>query len=237
MSKYTDFFPLAGGGSGGDGGVSFVTNPDDIPLSFIGGSSATYTSYTWYDKTTTGFQSQLPIFDPDYAPYRGIASQTVNGTEYTLLNISNGSGYLCNVATAHSAVSTTQMSQEIVIIVDGVTYTYTYNPASSSSYRGAPRRLLWGFAATGNSESNTEMLGVGGRPNEMNSSLPPLYISNGAQSLTRIFSVPEFRMYNLPKLRFESSLVVKVTTSNIYTSGGFYDSYGGATYYLDTSAI
>ena len=244
MSNYTDFFPLATGGGGGGGGVSSVTSPDDLPLSFVGPPNTTYMANTWYQRDAQGGSNTNAFWDASWLPYRGIAAQTVSGTEYTLLNISGGGGYLCNVTTAFSAASTTTMDQKIVIIVDGTTYTYDYNPAIDSGYRGAPSRMLWGFFSSGNNRTDnnpssnpaTGMFGFGGSPEETNASLPPLYEATTSYSYTRIFSPPEFKLYNLPKLRFESSLVVKVTTSNLYTTSGL-DAYGGATYYLDSNPL
>lgn len=244
MSNYTDFFPLATGGGGGGGGVSSVTSPDDLPLSFVGPTSTIYMTSTWYQRDATDGKNTNAFWDSSWVPYRGIAGQTVNGTEYTLLNISGGGGYLCNVTTAFSAADTTTMDQKIVIIVDGTTYTYDYNPAIDSGYRSAPRRMLWGFFSSGNNYTDNNpgsnpavgILGFGGSPRETNASLPPLYRGNGADNYNRIFSPPEFKLYNLPKLRFESSLVVKVTTSNLYTTSGL-DSFGGATYYLDSNPL
>jgi len=252
MSNYTDFFPLATGGGGSGGGVSFVTSPNDLPLNFIGCPTIIYAEELWhsYSPSSASIRMSNNAYDPIIGTnvfanvYSGQATQSVSGTEYTLLNISSGSGYLCNVTTALGTIGNGgTLNQKIVIIVDGTTYTYDHNPGDNSSYDGYYNRLFWGFFASGSSgdynhigdTASTGILGIGGSP-LMHSSLPPVYVQASTDSFQRVFSVPEFKLYNLPKLRFESSLVVKVTTSALYSTSG-YQATGAATYYLDTNNL
>lgn len=245
MSNFTDFFPSAAG-------TAEITNPDKLPLSFIATGSTSSLPYMWHSFSNF---SGTPNYSNDTtddlilgtgsnaSPYNGTAVQSVNGTEYTLLNITSGSGYLCNVATAITERGTT-MNQKIVIIVDGTTYTYDYNAGIDTTFDGFYNRLFWGFFAGGSSSqynhmgdsATTGLMGNGGGPIYGNSSLPTFMYTLSSNSYSRVFSAHEFKMYNLPRLRFESSLVVKVTTSNLYTTTG-YAATGGATYYLDSTPI
>lgn len=267
MSKYTDFFPLAATG----GGSTEITNPDKIPLSYFGTTYGDVTPASmWWSisaDNTAGYYSFSTI-DPligtaatHSQAYRASASVSPN-IEETLLNITDGSGYLCNVSTAVGKTpfqGITSSNQKIVIIVDGTTYTYEYDVTSSSQYQVYNNRLFWGYFANSfwyNQEydpNNSTFLpplrsnnfvnnvfGVGGQPTRTDDLLPPMYADSEDDQHTvanrRIFSANDFKIYNFPKLRFETSLVVKVTTENPDSTSD-YRSYAGASYYLDTQVL
>lgn len=237
MSNYTTFFPSA------TGGTTEITNPDKLPLSFIGNSSTTGLEECWWtiNSSTAGtaYLSNTSL-DPlvgvnsTYNTYAGQATLTA-GVEATLVNITSGSGYLCNVTSAMKAADTTNI--KITIIVDGTTYTYDYANHYSNWYA----RMFWGYFSTGNwsnlnlpnDTTNIGMQGNSGYPQLQSTTLPPLYKTDTAGSPNRVFSVPEFRLHNLPKLRFESSLVVKVENDSIYSTSNYFNK-AAATYYLDT---
>lgn len=266
MSNYTTFFPQATGG-----GSTEITNPDKIPLSYFGSEYGSFTpAGMWWSISaddTLGYYSFSTI-DPligtaatHSQAYRASASVSAN-IEETLLNITDGSGYLCNVSTAVGKASgqgVTSSNQKIVIIVDGTTYTYEYDVLSSPHYQGYNNRLFWGYFSSGywyNQEYDPNNLtylpplrsnnfvnnvfGVGGQPTRTNDSLPPMYAfgkdADHTVANSRIFSANDFKNYNLPKLRFETSLVVKVTTEQPDSTSD-YRSYAGASYYLDTQVL
>ena len=266
MSNYSTFFPSAAAG-----GSTEITDPDKISLSFFGTQYGygLNPNYMWWtarnDQTSIAYSSYS--FDPligsasygGSAQYRASASVSAN-VEETLLNITDGSGYLCNVSTAVGKASfqgVSSCNQKIVIIVDGTTYTYEYD--TIPSYGGYNNRLFWGYFGNGfwdnrefdannyqyfptlrSSNLAGSVFGVGGQPTNSNSTLPPLYgesLDDQWQfSNRRIFSANDFKLYNLPKLRFETSLVVKVTTEQPDSTTD-YRSYAGASYYLDTQVL
>lgn len=266
MSNYSTFFPSAAAG-----GSTEITNPDKISLSFLGTSYGEENpSPMWWsinNDNTAGYYSNQttdPLIGTTTtfsSAYRASASVSAN-TEETLLNITSGSGYLCNVSTAVGKASgqgVSSSNQKIVIIVDGTTYTYEYDTQDSTQYQGYNNRLFWGYFANGfwynqewdannyayfppvqSSNLASSVFGVGGQPTRTDSTLPPLYTnsqdSNHTVANRRIFSAPDFKIYNLPKLRFETSLVVKVTTEEPDSTSG-YKSYAGASYYLDTQVL
>ena len=181
-----------------------------------------------------------------------------NATEATILNVT-GSGYLCNVATAITNVANSGVdgTLTITIIADGTTYTFSADPNSSTTTSNFYTRLLWGFHSKGNNISSTggsgnmpyagstsqQNPGIMGFGNDsqihFSSSLPPSNrvdsnsSSSGRNYNLRVFGPTEFKNLNLPKLRFESSLVVKTQTNNLYTASTSW-TRAGASYYLDS---
>ncbi len=178
-----------------------------------------------------------------------------NATEATILNVT-GSGYLCNVVSAvtNSAGFGTDGTLTLTIIVDGTTYTFSANPNSNTYTDNYYTRLLWGFHSKGNAVNSSSsgnapfegstgyatvgMMGFGDdRPLHVSSSLPPVSkVSPSSYNnvyCLRVFGPVEFKNFNLPKLRFETSLVVKTQTNNLYTASANY-TRAGASYYLDS---
>jgi len=256
MSKYTDFFPLAGGGGGG-GGSTEITDPDKIAKITLANDSASYMKNMFYTTSAPGGPPTAGVSGGSNNGYFGTSAifrsygggpvkQTANNTEITLANVTNGSGYLCCVVTPIGAYGTTQ---EIKITVDGGTekvYTFDYSTASpqDESYT----RLVWGFSALGSyhtenyayNPNNSGILGMGATGLTWNNFLlPPHHLSNSTYSPVRLFNADEFKMYQLPRLRFESSILVKCKTTTLYstTSSSDWVSQGTAIYYLDNQSI
>ena len=272
MSNYTDFFPLAGGGSSS----SEITDPTKLPLimmqkdetgTFPEGPgnmffSMNETGVDDYDEADilASVNQDNPLLGTNAftgSATRAIATVT-NATEATILNVT-GSGYLCNVATAITNVANSGVdgTLTITIIADGTTYTFSADPNSSGVTSNFYTRLLWGFHSKGNninssgsngnlpysgttSNQNPGMMGFGNDSQiHFSSSLPPSNrvdsnsSTSGRNYNLRVFGPTEFKNLNLPKLRFESSLVVKTQTNNLYTASTGW-TRAGASYYLDS---
>lgn len=247
MSNYTTFFPSATGG-----GSTEITDPDKINKLTIGTNQPTELLYNFYCLQQNGTvraasdnnNGLLGTSTAFRFPGGGPVTQTSDNTEITLANVTNGSGYLCNIITPLGALGATQT---IKITIDGGTekvYTYDYDKGgAATNYDDIYARLLWGTCEWGswsnkNTPDNTDAVGLGGlagMPYTYNDfTFPPI---NEAPLSTygnlRIYSPSVFKNYNLPKLRFESSLLVKCTTSALYETGT-YNARGAATYYLDS---
>lgn len=244
MSNFTDFFPLAASGGGGD-----ITDPDKINKITLATSSETQIQDMFYalDNVGTAYNSNSiyngmtgSIFIYQYHG-GGRVAQTVNNTEITLANVTSGSGYLCNILTPVGAKGTTQ---EIKITVDGGTEkVYTFDYSSDSQYNNKWTRLLWGSAPWGsneqyqnqNDDANAGFAGLGGMVSTNNYfDLPPMMFSNSSNAVLRIVSPAEFKNYNLPKLRFTTSLLVKCKTTTLYSTSNANLNCGRASYYLDS---
>ena len=251
MSNYTTFFPQAAGGGSVD-----ITDPDKLPkltLTSEIGNPFRYYGNSWYSLTSSGFVNTG--YGPDWGIGTndfifgtgnffqgydgGIVTQTSNNTQITLANVTGSGGYLCNIITPAGAAATTQ---EIEITIDGGTAkTYTIDYSSNTSIDDYEQRVLLGFFSTGgNSNSNkpnnnasTGITCVGGAGATYNdTSVPPMHYGGSTTMSLRLFTPQEFKQYNLPKLRFESSLLVKTKTTSLAEL--FYNSNAGkATYYLD----
>lgn len=243
MSNYTTFFPAASGG-----GSTEITDPDKIPKVTAAAYSSSYVGHVFYTLNADGVNTyhsdnaNSPYFgsSTSYASYGGgQVSQSSNNTEITLANVTSGSGYLCCAVTPIGDLGSIQ---EIKITVDGGTEkVYTYDYDSNTDADNYYTRLVYGFSATGSpdnynkasSNSATGILGLGGHGYTFNDlTYPPIVIS-GANSLVRLFTAQEFKNYGLPKLRFESSLVVKCKTNGLYAAFGIYNK-ATAIYYLDS---
>jgi hypothetical protein len=244
MSNYTTFFPSATAG-----GSTEITDPDKIPKTTAGCTSTSYIGEMFY---TLGYNS-YNYFDSDntYSPYFGSqityrthgggqVSQTANNTEITLANVTNGSGYLCCVVTP---VGNPGAIQEIKITVDGGTEkVYTYDYDSNTSVDNYYTRLIYGFSALGspdnlnlgNDTTATGILASGGAGFTWGDFTYPTIITNNVgAATTRLFTAHEFKNYGFPKLRFESSILVKCKTNGLYSTSGE-EAMGTAVYYLDS---
>ncbi len=165
MSNYTTFFPQAAGGGSVD-----ITDPDKLPkltLTSEVGNPFSYYGNNWYSLTSSGIANTG--YGPDWGIGAndfmlgtgnffqgydgGLVTQTSNNTQITLANVTNASGYLCNILTPAGAAATTQ---EIEITIDGGTAkTYTIDYSSNTSIDDYEQRVLLGFFSTGgNSNSN-----------------------------------------------------------------------------------
>jgi len=243
MSNFTDFFPIPAAGS------AEITNPNELPIIASYTSSTTNLPGLMYTKrsdTLTGgsvlyIDSTSHHLTGSSSFFNGYTAQSIltAGTEATLLNITSGSGYLCNVFLPPSDIGATNRTQKITIIVDGTTYTYEYD---FSTYSTSYMTLLWGFSGHGDfsaenkttDTSATGLFGHGGMMAQSDKSLPPFAIAISSISSTlRTFSAHDFFRFNLPRLRFESSLQVKVLNESMYTTSGTLAT-SGASYYLDT---
>jgi hypothetical protein len=249
MSNYTTFFPSATGG-----GSTEITDPDKIPKVTSGATGLTqYITALGYTIDSDGYQERS--IDDIRNPYFNIGGsfgyyesgiggkvlQNANNTEITLANVTNGSGYLCCIITPTGALGTTQ---EIKITVDGGTEkVYTVDYSSNTDISSYYTRLIWGFTVWGSNELQNKgssdhavgIFGLGGAARSWgDSSYPPLVQTNAGASVLRLFTAQEFKNYNLPKLRFESSILVKCKTTTLYQTTGGYNPYGRAIYYLDS---
>jgi hypothetical protein len=244
MSNYTTFFPSATGG-----GSTEITDPDKINKITLAANNTSFIEEMFYTSTYTSTTSNLS--NSANCPYlgtgnyyglygSGAVSQTTDNTEITLANVTNGSGYLCCIITPVGGLEATQ---EIKITVDGGTEkVYSFDYSSDPDWNDIYTRLLWGFAAWGSDSSSNlsanpdgnGILGLGGATRSTGStSLPPQVRGTTGKAYLRLYSASEFKNYNLPKLRFESSILVKCKTNGIYSTSG-YASSGSAKYYLDS---
>lgn len=247
MSNFTDFFPLAAsGGGGGD-----ITDPDKINKITLGTGITSYMKTIFYNMQQNGSarlaDSTFNGLLGSYVAFNFTGGGPVEATddeEITLANVSGSGGYLCNIITPLGAKGTTQT---IKITVDGGTekvYAIDYDKGgAATSFDDVYTRLLWGTCAWGsqsdkNLPDNTDAVGLGGlggMPYTYNDfTFPPINEAPGAlYANARIFSPSVFKNYNLPRLRFNSSLVVKCTTLALYEEST-YNAKGAATYYLDS---
>jgi hypothetical protein len=241
MSNFTDFFPIPAAGS------SEITNPDKLPIVAPTATSETYTGGMFYTKSANSYTSTYnaastnnSLTGTNFGSNNYSAQATLTaGTENTLLNITSGSGYLCNVYVPSSDIGATNRVQRIIIIVDGTTYTYQYDFSTYTTYYTA---LLWGFSSHGdfasyntpNDYQATGIYGHGGNFVRYATDEPALsFAPSDTNSMLRVYSAYDFFKLNLPKLRFESSLQVKVLTQSLYTTSGV-EATAAALYYLDT---
>tara|TARA_R110002049_G_scaffold273391_1_gene451106 strand:- start:15 stop:758 length:744 start_codon:yes stop_codon:yes gene_type:complete len=245
MSNFTDFFPIATAGGGGE-----ITDPDKINKITTTTNDGSYLSNLFYTVTESGLAAVdsgnafSPYFGPNTSSGNyggGIVTQSANNTEITLANVTSGSGYLCCIVTPCGALGTTQ---EIKITVDGGTEkVYTIDYSVNTTVDNFYTRLIWGFAAWGNSEvynlgndnSNAGLTGLAGAPYTFNEYTYPPLLLNSSTSYVRLFTAPSFKNYGLPKLRFNSSILVKCKTTTLQNAGGTdYRSKATAVYYLDS---
>ena len=242
MSNYSTFFPSATGG-----GSTEITDPDKIPKITTAASSTSYIGELFYTLATTGAFT----YDSDntYSSYFGSnnnmqnygggqVSQTADNTEITLANVTNGSGYLCCIVTP---VGNPAATQEIKITVDGGTEkVYTYDYSSNTTSDNYYTRLIYGFSASGSPDNVNvsgnkpyAIEGLGGQAQNWGDFTYPPFVTNTTVSNLRLFTAQEFKNYGFPKLRFESSILVKCKTNGLYSTSGV-SSMGTAVYYLDS---
>lgn len=240
MSNFTDFFPIPAAGA------AEITNPNELPVHAHWATSTSYLANAFYSKyghvNSVGYNaaSANNHLTGTTSSTNGFSAQATltAGTEATLLNITSGSGYLCNVFLPPSGTGATSRTQRITIVVDGTTYTYEYDMSGlgSSSYT----TLLWGFYSTGdfstlnlgNDSTAVGLYGHGGMRNQSDKSLPS-YSSPTTFAAVRLYTAHDFYVLQLPKLRFESSLQVKALNESMYTTTGV-QATAAALYYLDT---
>lgn len=243
MSNYTTFFPSAAGG-----GSIEITDPDKIPKVTLGTNNTTYIGELFYTLDANGHSN----YDSDFSfgAYFGTnnnyltnsggqVSQTTDNTEITLANVTSGSGYLCCVVTPVGNLGATQ---EIKITVDGGTEkVYTYDYSSNTGSDNYYQRLVYGFSAFGSPDnvnnSNQKpfsIVGLGGQALTYNDfTYPPIVTNFSSAAVARLFTAQEFKNYGFPKLRFESSILVKCKVNGLYSTSGA-EAKGLAVYYLDS---
>ena len=243
MSNYTDFFPLATGG-----GSTEITDPDKIPKVTAGASSSSGWGYMFYNLSHNGYsfytlsQTYNAYFGTNttFKDYGGgIVSQTTDNTEITLANVTGSGGYLCCVVTP---MGNQGAVQELKITVDGGTEkVYTYDYDVNTSVDNYYQRLIYGFSAYGsptnynlaNDTTASGLSGLGGGGFTFNNfTFPPIVANSSSNSNLRLFTAQEFKNYNLPKLRFESSILVKCKVNGLYSGSNYY-AKATAIYYLD----
>lgn len=153
---------------------------------------------------------------------------TANNTWATICDLT-GSGDLCNVVgPAFITNSNDTKIIEIRITKDGIESVYTFN------------------STTGTNSGKRPLLGVVGSGSLANGDYTSAFDINGTQDYFKpVFSgliehpvgtvslIPRywFRMLNLPRLRFESSLKVEVRSNDYSTSSNAH--YAAAIYHLD----
>ena len=242
MSNYTTFFPSATGG-----GSTEITDPDKIPKVTAGASSISYIGEMFYTIISSGGSAYDS--DSSYGAYFGSnnnfqnygggrVSQTTDNTEITLANVTSGSGYLCCVVTPVGGLGSTQ---ELKITVDGGTEkVYTFDYDSNTSSDNYYTRLIYGFSAWGSPDNVNitgqkpfSIAGLGGQSNTFGDFTYPPFVTASSAAYLRLFTAHEFKNYGFPKLRFESSLLVKCKTNGIYSTSGV-SAMGTASYYLDS---
>lgn len=250
MSNYSRFFP--------EGDTNIKRNPNDLPIFAFQNTGSGQEQYIFYSpsaNSSTGTYNAgsssncLLGTSSSFAANAAKATLSAN-TETTIVNVSGGGGYLCNVISARNDQSqgASQGLIEITIILDGTTYTYSLNYDNATNTTRA-HRVFWGYADTGsffsyNQPDDTTAVGLGGFGGQIVhradrfTTLPPYYYVVGEfNQSVRIFSPIEFKKFNLPRLRFNSSLVVKVKNETLTSNGDTYDNDAAASYYLDTQIM
>lgn len=242
MSNYTTFFPSGAGGS------TEITDPDKINKITAAVNSTVQLQEMFYTNNSTGNSATFSdyIYSPITGSYNfyggysgGAVSQTADNTEITLANVTGSGGYLCSIVTPVGGLGAIQ---EIKITVDGGTEkVYSADYSSNTEIDDFYTRLIWGFTTWGsdstkNLADNTDAVGIMGLGGIAytygDTSYPPVVRGTTSKAYLRLHDVMEFKNYNLPKLRFESSILVKCKTNGLYSTSGFL-SKGTALYYLD----
>jgi hypothetical protein len=243
MSNYSTFFPS------GTGGSTEITDPDKINKITAGANNTAFIEEMFYNNDYSG--NSALFSDYTYSPITGSSdfyggysggavSQTADNTEITLANVTGSGGYLCSIVTPVGGLGSTQ---EIKITVDGGTEkVYSADYSSNTNIDNFYTRLIWGFTTWGsvstkNLADNTDAVGIMGLGGIAltygDTSYPPVITGTTGASRLRLHDVMEFKNYNFPKLRFESSILVKCKTNGLYSTSGF-TSKGTALYYLDS---
>jgi len=200
MSNYSQFFP--------EGDTSIKRNPNDLPIIYLAGDGIGNVPDNWYRSNVAYNSATNVASNSSVNPLTGTAStfnqnlasatQTAN-TEATLLNITSGSGFLCNVITATSGdgdVGSNGGTQTIKITVDGTEHTFSYDFSSITD----GTRLLWGYHSRGdfyttnlsNDTTAVGFMGNGGLTHQPSLSLPT-YIDVGSNTYLVIVQEMPFK--------------------------------------------
>lgn len=207
------------------GGSRWITDPRHMPLAAFATAEINLKNSigTALLSNAAGFYTNLA--------YRGASSAiTVAATLVTVVNITSGSGFLCNlVGPTHSAPAT----PTFVITVDGVAYTITTSSTLTTGKRlvlgpvsyGTPTTAALASATLVDHLHDANCAADAGFSAAMTGGVA---VAGGTCGLM----TPEALInFNLPVLRFEQSLKVEMMCSLL--SGTAVDKQCGATYRLD----
>jgi hypothetical protein len=223
-----------------------IRDPKQLPIMVVAVSSGYADSdigYQMVQDTTisaiSGASSNQPFRRNVYGWRNNVAYLNVSaGTSYsTLLNITSGGGYLCNVQNIATSDSGGR-EQGLRITVDGVATTYpalSYDDHSTYTSYGNVFCTYWGYYGLGSANSHindrTSAESASLRQLPSNDQIPPVYLDSGTD--IRIFGAQEFKAKKLPALRFETSCKVELYSESVNS-----DPYGAyASYYLDSQMM
>jgi len=229
-----------------------IRDPKQLPMMVVCGNYDYVDAFGFamtQDTTITGKDDYIegttsPFRDNAYGYRNNVATLDVPAsTSYsTILNITSGGGYLCNVQNT-STQNYGGREQGLRITVDGVVTTYPAFDYVSAGYTGTAITsggfsnfaFYWGIYGLAMSKNNyyrnaipvtTTLRGI-----QSNDQVPPAFIDNYDDF--RIFSPQEFKKNKLPALRFETSCKVE-----LYSESRSGDRYGAfCSYYLDSQIM
>ena len=207
------------------GGSRWITNPKQMPLAAFAS-----TGVNLKDGAGSALLSNTAGFYTNLA-YRGAASAiTVAATLVTVVNVTSGSGFLCNLV---SPTHTAAFTPTFVITIDGVAYTIAPSATIAAAKRLVLGPVSYGIPTTAALASATlvEHLHDGNSAADAGFSAAMtggVAIAGGTCGLLTPEAVINF---GLPTLRFEQSLKVEMMASLL--SANAVDKQCGATYRLD----
>jgi hypothetical protein len=194
--------------------VQVVTDPRKIPVYDLTGNGASvYEGTTTRAANTAEFWSEIDVVG-------AFATGATDDTYKEVCNLS-GSGYLFHVIAPSPTNNTDTVSFRIT--VDGTVYTISKSRTWSTLSDDRDRVILGMCSAGGTYTTAAEYLKYFGNPQS------GVVFRTGTEFLVPPHMIVEL---NMPRLRFESSLVVETKVTDVYV-GGTYGAHCGATYVLD----
>ena len=199
-------------------GAGIVTNPLHLPIAVAEANIMFKAGLT----TISPLGTAIP---PEYV------SAVINTTTLTnVVNISGSGGFVSHIITP---IGNTGLIPTVVIVVDGVTYTYTMTAAMISTYRLVLGTLISGNGGTttsGSAVQQSEVVGIGAFYDAGHSAnIGKTLLANNASLPTQ----HQVATYSMPRLRFGKSLSVSMQMSSIPTATGTYGQYAMVGYTLD----
>jgi len=209
MADFSSFFPEAGGGGGASGATSRIINGvtygNIIAKPTDPGFLITQADYnnTQLGEYSTAQTSWLTVNNAD--PMNYFVTVNPANTYFTIANITGASngGFLYNII---SCYTTTTNVQSIKITLDGTAYTFT---RTMPSYR----RLCAGSFGVNSDNSSVSEFGLqasGPTGDEIAAGQPVKFFPYARYSTGSVAS-----QINMPKIFFNSSCKVEVTTNII----------------------
>lgn len=224
-----------------------IRDPKQLPIMVVIGSYDLIDAYGFMMAQETTISAREDYTSGTYTPFRDNAHGYRNnvafldvptGTSYsTILNITGGGGYLCNVQNTRTE-DYGGREQGLRITVDGVVTTYpafSYDDHSDYTAIGSSFCTYWGYLGKGTNSSHVnDRDGADSatlRSSTGNDQMPPKFYDS--YNDFRLFSAQEFKQQKLPALRFETSCKVELYSES--RSGDRFGAY--CSYYLDSQIM